>query len=33
VHTTTFPAGEIRGQISSKGDDENDDHHGKKNHD
>ena len=33
VHTTTFPAGEIRGQISSKGDDENDAHHGGKGHD
>jgi hypothetical protein len=35
VHTTTFPAGEIRGQISTKDDDENkdDDHHGGQGHD
>jgi CHRD domain-containing protein len=26
VHTTTFPAGEIRGQISSHGDDDDDEH-------
>ena len=33
VHTTTFPAGEIRVRSRSKGDDENDDHHGGKGHD